>query len=109
MALLGIYVGVIPVALGMLWLPLLRRVGAAADPGLLAFTVGLLGFLAVDALLEGFDIAAAGPQAFGGAALVFARRRRRLPGPGRRSTPGCGATARAARGPGRRGVAPGDC
>ena len=70
MALLGIYVGVIPVAIGMIWLPLLRRVGPQLIRGLLAFTVGLLGFLAVDALLEGFDIAAAGPQAFGGAALV---------------------------------------
>ena len=28
MALLGIYVGVIPVAIGMLWLPFLRRSGA---------------------------------------------------------------------------------
>ena len=27
MALLGIYVGVIPVSLGMLWLPFLRRLG----------------------------------------------------------------------------------
>ena len=31
MALLGIYVGVIPVSLGMLWLPFLRRLGRALD------------------------------------------------------------------------------
>lgn len=70
MALLGIYVGVIPVSIGMVWLPFLRRVGPDAIRFLIAFTVGLLAFLGVDALLEGFDIAAAGPQAFGGAALV---------------------------------------
>ena len=71
MALLGIYVGVIPVAIGMLWLPLLRRAGPALIRGLLAFTVGLLAFLGVDALLEGLDVAGAGPQAFGGATLVL--------------------------------------
>ena len=71
MALLGLYVGIIPVALGMLWLPWLRRVPAAWLRGLMALTVGLLAFLAVDATLEGLDVAAAGSQAFGGAALVF--------------------------------------
>src|SRR5215216_2510609 len=38
---------------------------------LLAFTVGLLAFLVVDASLEGLEIASDGPQAFGGTALVF--------------------------------------
>jgi zinc transporter ZupT len=71
MALLGIYVGVIPVAIGMLWLPLVRRAGPALVRGLLAFTVGLLAFLGADALLEGLEIAGTGPQAFGGAALVL--------------------------------------
>jgi zinc transporter, ZIP family len=72
MALLGIYVGVIPVGLGMLWLPFVRRVGAGWIVGLMAFTVGLLAFLAIDAALEGLDIAAEAPAAFGGSALVFA-------------------------------------
>jgi zinc transporter ZupT len=71
MALLGIYVGVIPVALGMLWLPWIRRVPAGWLRALMALTVGLLGFLAVDATLEGFELAGQGSQAFGGAALVF--------------------------------------
>jgi zinc transporter ZupT len=70
MALLGVYVGVIPIALGMLWLPWVRRVPAAAMRGLMALTVGLLAFLAVDATLEGFELAGEGSQAFGGAALV---------------------------------------
>jgi zinc transporter, ZIP family len=71
MALLGIYVGVIPVGLGMLWLPFVRRVGAAWIVSLIAFTVGLLAFLGIDAALEGLEIGAAAPAAFGGAALVF--------------------------------------
>ncbi|HWC08351.1 MAG TPA: ZIP family metal transporter [Solirubrobacterales bacterium] len=72
MLLLGIYVGVIPVSLGMLWLPFLRRLGGQWMAALLAFTVGLLAFLAIDAGLEGLEIAAEAPAAFGGASLVFA-------------------------------------
>jgi zinc transporter, ZIP family len=70
MALLGLYVGVIPVALGMLWMPALRRAGPAVVRLLMAVTVGLLGFLAIDAALEGIETASDGPQVFGGAALV---------------------------------------
>jgi ZIP family zinc transporter len=70
MALLGIYVGVIPVALGMLWLPWVRRIPPDWLRGVMALTVGLLGFLAIDATLEGFDLAGTGSQAFGGSALV---------------------------------------
>jgi zinc transporter, ZIP family len=71
MALLGIYVGVIPVALGMLWLPWIRRIPPSALRIVLALTVGLLAFLAIDATLEGLELAGEGSQAFGGAALVF--------------------------------------
>jgi zinc transporter, ZIP family len=72
MALLGIYVGVIPVSLGMLWLPFVRRVGERWLMALIAFTVGLLAFLGIDAGLEGLEIAAGAPGVFGGAELVFA-------------------------------------
>jgi len=71
MALLGIYVGVIPVSLGMLWLPFLRRMSATWMAALIAFTVGLLAFLAIDAGLEGLEIAAGAPGAFGGSSLVY--------------------------------------
>ncbi|HEX6584364.1 MAG TPA: hypothetical protein VF056_12245 [Thermoleophilaceae bacterium] len=71
MALIGIYVGVIPVAIGMLWLPWIRGVDARWIRFLLAFTVGLLGFLGVEALLEGAEVAGTGAEAFGGAALVW--------------------------------------
>jgi zinc transporter ZupT len=71
MALLGVYVGVIPVSLGMLWLPFARRVSERWLRVLIAFTVGLLTFLAVDAALEGLEIAGDGTAAFGGTELVF--------------------------------------
>ncbi len=70
MALLGVYVGVIPVGLGMLLLPAMRR----ARPGwiriLMAVTLGLLAFLAVDASLSALDLAAGSSGAFGGAELL---------------------------------------
>jgi zinc transporter, ZIP family len=71
MALLGVYVGVIPIALGMLWLPWVRRIPRSWLRVVMALTVGLLGFLAIDATLEGFELAGEGSQAFGGAALVL--------------------------------------
>ncbi len=71
MALIGIYVGVIPVGIGMLWLPWIRGVDKRWIGFLLAFTVGLLGFLGVEAVLEGTDIAGTGAEALGGAALVW--------------------------------------
>jgi ZIP family zinc transporter len=71
MALLGVYVGVIPVALGMLWLPWVRRIPPGWVRLVMALTVGLLAFLAIDATLEGFELAGEGSQAFGGAALVL--------------------------------------
>ena len=70
MALLGVYVGVIPVALGMLWLPWVRRIPRRGLQAVMALTIGLLAFLAIDATLEGLELAGEGSQAFGGAALV---------------------------------------
>ncbi len=71
MALLGLYVGVVPVVLGMLFLPWLRRVGEQWIRVLMAVTIGLLVWLMIDATLEGVELAGEGPQAFGGPALVF--------------------------------------
>jgi zinc transporter ZupT len=71
MALIGLYVGVIPVAIGMLWLPWIRSVDPRWIRFLLALTVGLLVFLGIDALLEGTEFAGSGAEAFGGATLVW--------------------------------------
>lgn len=69
-ALIGIYVGVIPVALGLLWYPLANRLGPRAMDFLLALTLGLLLFLLVDALHEGFDAASGLARSFQGVALI---------------------------------------
>ena len=71
MALLGTYVGIVPVVLGMALLPAMRRLSTGWVRVLMAFTVGLLAFLAVDATLEGLDLAAGSAGAFGGAELLF--------------------------------------
>jgi ZIP family zinc transporter len=71
MALLGVYIGVIPIALGMLWLPWIRRIPPVWLRAVMALTVGLLAFLAIDATLEGIELAGEGSQAFGGTALVL--------------------------------------
>ncbi|UGT67934.1 ZIP family metal transporter [Nocardia gipuzkoensis] len=70
MALLGTYVGIVPVVLGMLLLPVLRVAGSRVVRVLLAVTVGLLAFLAWEGTSEGFEIAGGSGGAFGGATLV---------------------------------------
>jgi zinc transporter ZupT len=70
-ALIGLLVGVIPVALGLLWLPALRRARAVWLSTFMAFTAGLLAFLGVEALAEAFELQAALPAALGGAGLVL--------------------------------------
>ncbi len=69
-ALIGFYVGVVPVALGLLWYPFLRRLGTAGVNAILALTVGLLIFLVVDTLLEAGEVAVELPGAFSGIPLV---------------------------------------
>ena len=67
--LIGTYVGVIPVALGLLWFPLVARVGRTGLAFLLSLTVGLLLFLMVDAGHEGLEVASVMPASYQGVAL----------------------------------------
>jgi zinc transporter ZupT len=69
-ALIGLLVGVVPVALGMLWLPALRQADARWLAAFMALTGGLLTFLAVDALAEALELQAALPSALGGTGLI---------------------------------------
>jgi zinc transporter, ZIP family len=69
--LVGLFVGVIPVALGLLWLPSLRRARAEWLAAFMALTAGLLTFLALEALSEAFALQAALPSALGGAGIVL--------------------------------------
>ena len=68
-ALLGLYMGVLPVAIGLLWFPSLRRASKGAIGFFLAFTVGLLAFLLVDTIGEGLELAGATGAALDGAGL----------------------------------------
>lgn len=69
-ALIGFYVGVIPVALGLLWYPFMRRLGTSGMHFILALTIGLLLFLVVDMWGEAQEIALAVPNALEGPVLV---------------------------------------
>lgn len=69
--LLGIYVGVIPVALGMLWYPFLRRVDQKWVNVFLALTIGLLVFLFIDTILEAVEIAEQLPGVFQGIPVII--------------------------------------
>jgi len=69
--LIGLLVGVVPVALGLLWLPTLRRVAPEWLAAFMALTAGLLTFLAIEAFSEALDLQAALPGPLGGAGLVF--------------------------------------
>src|SRR3972149_6386808 len=69
-AMLGVYVGVIPVYLGFLWFPFLRRVSKKWMNFFLSLTAGLLIFLGADALHEAFEVAERTPGVFQGVALI---------------------------------------
>jgi zinc transporter ZupT len=70
-ALIGFYVGVVPVSLGLLWFPFLRRLGTSGLNFVLALTVGLLVFLVLDTLLEAVEIAGELPGVFSGVPMVL--------------------------------------
>ena len=68
--LIGLYVGVIPVYLGLFWFPALRQLGRRWMVFLLALTAGLLVFLGLDTLAEALEQAAAVPGSFQGIGLI---------------------------------------
>lgn len=69
-ALIGLYVGVIPVFLGIFWFPALRTLGRRWMTFLMAVTAGLLVFLGLDTLAEALESAAEAPAPFQGIGLV---------------------------------------
>jgi zinc transporter ZupT len=69
--LLGVYVGIIPVVLGMLWYPAMSRLDRKWLGGILALTMGLLVFLLIDTLLEAFELAETLPGVFQGIPLAI--------------------------------------
>lgn len=69
-AILGIFVGIVPVAVGLMFYPALRGVGRSGMSFLLALTVGLLAFLMVDALSEALELAGESAAIFQGQVMV---------------------------------------
>lgn len=69
-ALLGIFVGIVPVAIGLMFYPALRGVGRRGMDFLLALTVGLLAFLFVDALEDSLELAGEAAAIFQGPTMV---------------------------------------
>jgi zinc transporter ZupT len=67
---IGLLIGIVPVGLGLLWLPSLRRADPRWSAAFMALTAGLLAFLGVEALAEAFALQAALPGALGGAGIV---------------------------------------
>lgn len=70
-AMIGLLVGVIPVALGLGWLPSLRRADPRWLAAFMALTAGLLSFLALDAFAEALDLQARLPSGFQGTGLIL--------------------------------------
>ena len=69
-ALLGVFVGIVPVAIGLMFYPALRGVGRNGMNFLLALTVGLLAFLFVDALEDALELAGEAAALFQGPTMV---------------------------------------
>ena len=68
--LIGLYVGVIPVLLGICWFPALRKAGQGLFIFLMALTAGLLIYLGIDATSEALEIAGEVGGPFQGVGLV---------------------------------------
>jgi zinc transporter ZupT len=69
-AMLGAFVGIVPVVIGMLFYPAMRRMGGGALDFVLALTIGLLAFLLFDTLEDGIEIAGKAAAAFQGVVMV---------------------------------------
>ena len=68
---IGFLVGIVPVALGLAWLPSLRRASKQWLSAFMALTAGLLTFLAVEALAEALKLQQSLPSPLGGTGLVL--------------------------------------
>ena len=55
-AIIGTYVGIIPVLIGLLWLPFIKKISKSKYHFFLALTAGLLLFLAFDSIEEAIEV-----------------------------------------------------
>ncbi len=69
-AVLGAFVGIVPVAIGLMFYPALRGIGSQGMSFLLALTIGLLAFLFVDSFEDALELAGEAATAFQGPVMV---------------------------------------
>ncbi|MBI3031981.1 metal transporter [Candidatus Woesearchaeota archaeon] len=69
--LLGLYIGVIPVFLGLLWFPFLRNLSRKWFTFLISLSIGILVFLGFDALGEALILISEIPEAMNGIGIVI--------------------------------------
>jgi ZIP family zinc transporter len=69
--LLGFYVGVVPVGLGLLWYPVVKRSGKGTLVFVMSLTLGLLLFLLLDTLFEALEVGEALPEGFHAKSLIW--------------------------------------
>lgn len=70
-ATVGGFVGILPVAIGMMFFPLLVRLRASSMKFVLSLTLGMLAFLLIDVLEDAFELAENAASAFQGSAMVI--------------------------------------
>lgn len=70
-ALVGALVGLLPVALGLMFYPAMRSFGTTGMNFVLALTVGMLAFLLLDMMGEATELAAEAAAMFQGSAMVW--------------------------------------
>jgi zinc transporter ZupT len=56
LGMIGFLIGVVPIMIGLLWYPFIKKLGKNSFNFFLAFTMGLLIFLGIDAVLEASEI-----------------------------------------------------
>lgn len=68
---IGFYVGIVPITLGLLWYPFMKRFSRKWINAILALTVGLLLFLFIGTLADGFEMGAEAPVVLQGTMVVM--------------------------------------
>ena len=69
--LVGLYVGIVPITLGLLWYPLMRRLSDQAMNFILALTIGLLVYLAIGTFLDALEFAQELPAFWQGVPMII--------------------------------------
>jgi zinc transporter, ZIP family len=70
-AMLGVFVGIVPIVIGLMFYPALRGAGPAMMNFLLAMTIGLLVFLLIDTIEDALEFASRSAAIFQGPMMVI--------------------------------------